>query len=187
VERELQRHPGIATQSHHPKVELRKDNPVSTDMQKSQNCKIIQVKLKQLHEESVAASSACPHQSIGVRSMKRARLNLVVVAAMLMSMLTSCTAIDKWRAVSIGKLIENPREYVDKRERISGTVTSRMDLMVVQYFVLADDSGEIIVITKKSLPIVGNKLTVVGRLKEGISLLQHADYVFIEEPEKGKD
>jgi hypothetical protein len=28
---------------------------------------------------------------------------------------------------------------------------------------------------------------VVGRLKEGISLLQHADYVFIEEPEKGKD
>jgi hypothetical protein len=102
-------------------------------------------------------------------------------------MLTSCTAIDKWRAVSIGKLIENPREYVDKRERISGTVTSRMDLMVVQYFVLADDSGEIIVITKKSLPIVGNKLTVVGRLKEGISLLQHADYVFIEEPEKGKD
>lgn len=72
----------------------------------------------------------------------------------------------------ISKLLENPQDYIEKQTTIQGTVTETYPLVVVKYFTLQDESGTIKVKTdiNKALPMVGNKIRVTGRLKEGLPI-----------------
>jgi hypothetical protein len=87
----------------------------------------------------------------------------------------------------IGNILKNPRDYAGKTLIISGQVTDRMSLLLLKYYRLKDDTGEIIVISKRPLPVVGKKIKVKGRVEEAFSLLDKQVLVFIEEPQgKGK-
>lgn len=87
----------------------------------------------------------------------------------------------------IGNILKNPRDYARKTLTISGQVTDRMSLLLVKYFRIKDDTGEIIVISERPLPAVGEKVRVKGRVEEAFSLLDKQVLVFVEEPqEKGK-
>ena len=87
--------------------------------------------------------------------------------------------------IPISKLLNNPHDYSGKQATIQGTVTATYPLVVVKYFTLKDESGEIKVKTDKALPVVGNKVRVTGRVKEGLPIPELKLY-FDEELTKTK-
>lgn len=84
----------------------------------------------------------------------------------------------------IGNILKNPRNYDGKALTISGQVTDRISLLVVKYYQVKDDTGEILVVSERPLPAKGEKVKVKGRVKEAFSLLDKQVLVFIEEPQK---
>ncbi len=83
----------------------------------------------------------------------------------------------------IEKVLKNPRAYDGKVITIAGEVTDRTSLMFVKFFKLKDKTGEITVITKRSLPNVGAKERVKGKVEEAFSIGDQQTRVFVEEPE----
>ncbi|MDD4053043.1 MAG: hypothetical protein PHR28_14250 [candidate division Zixibacteria bacterium] len=81
----------------------------------------------------------------------------------------------------IGKILENPWEYAEKDLTISGTVKQAVSVLVAQYFIVDDGSGEIPVITDKVLPKVGARVKVHGKIDTAFELLGVRLIVFIEE------
>ncbi|MDA8083097.1 MAG: hypothetical protein M0024_05520 [Nitrospiraceae bacterium] len=80
----------------------------------------------------------------------------------------------------IGKILKNPREYDGKVITIAGDVTDSTSLLVVKFFKLKDKTGEITVITKRSLPNVGAKERVKGHVEEAFSIGDQQMLVFVE-------
>jgi hypothetical protein len=80
----------------------------------------------------------------------------------------------------IGKILENPRDYEDKTVTISGEVTEVFSLLIIKYFTVKDDTGEIVVITEKPLPKPGTKMKVKGTVREAFSLGDKSVVVIIE-------
>jgi hypothetical protein len=58
--------------------------------------------------------------------------------------------------------------------------------MIGKYFVVCDESGEISVVTARTLPAKGKKIRVKGNVKESFSLGRETALVLIEIPEKSK-
>jgi hypothetical protein len=81
----------------------------------------------------------------------------------------------------IGKILENPRDYDGKDLTISGEVTDRVSLLFVKYFQLKDNTGEITVVTKRSLPAIGSKVRVKGHVEEAFAIGDQQMLVFMEE------
>ena len=88
----------------------------------------------------------------------------------------------------IGKIVKDPKVYQGKMITIKGTVTERVQFMVMKYFKLKDRTGEIMVITENQLPSIGDKITVKGMVHDAFSLGGEQLLVFIEKdsgkPEK---
>jgi hypothetical protein len=80
----------------------------------------------------------------------------------------------------IGKIVKNPKVYEGKMITIKGTVTERVQFMVMKYFKLKDRTGEIMVITENQLPSVGDKLAVKGMVHDAFSLGGEQILVFME-------
>ncbi|HNY49726.1 MAG TPA: hypothetical protein PLV50_09890 [Smithella sp.] len=89
-------------------------------------------------------------------------------------------------STKIGEIIKHPREYAGKEVTVSGEVTETFSLIFVKYFVVRDDSGEIFVVTEKTLPAKGEKIKVTGNVQEAFSLGTETSLVLIEAPEKAK-
>lgn len=96
-----------------------------------------------------------------------------------------CISCEIW-TTKIGDISSHPREYAGKEVTISGEVTETFSMIFVKYFVLRDKSGEITVVTEKTLPAKGEKLKVKGMVKEAFSLGSETALVVIETPEKNK-
>lgn len=86
----------------------------------------------------------------------------------------------------ISSLLNNPHDYSGKQTTIQGTVTATYPLVVIKYFTLKDESGEIKVKTDKALPVVGNKIRVTGQIKEGLPMIPDLKLYFDEELLKTK-
>ena len=80
----------------------------------------------------------------------------------------------------IGKILANPRDYDQKVLTISGEVTDRVSLVFVKFFKLKDKTGEMIVITDRSLPTVGSKERVKGVVNEAFAVGNEQMLVFVE-------
>ncbi|TCV85340.1 hypothetical protein [Sulfurirhabdus autotrophica] len=105
------------------------------------------------------------------------------VAILTMLLLIACT-----RTVQIKTIIDNPREYADKKVAIEGEVTGAFSLFIVKYFLVNDGTGEIGVVSEKALPNKGQKIRVIGTIKEAFSLGDQTMTILIEEkPEQNKD
>jgi hypothetical protein len=87
----------------------------------------------------------------------------------------------------INKIIENPRDYDGKLVKISGEVTEAVGLVVLQYFVVKDKTGEIDVVTKRPLPKEGTKITVEGRVKDAFSIGDKQVIVIVENEKNTSD
>jgi hypothetical protein len=68
--------------------------------------------------------------------------------------------------VAIGRVLESPENFVDRRLTLTGTVTGRISLLGLSAFVLEDDEGYVLdVIGIKAAPEPGQKMTVKGEIR----------------------
>jgi len=83
----------------------------------------------------------------------------------------------------IKKILDDPREYDGKTVTISGTVTESVNLLVMRYYSVRDDTGEIIVVTERAVPHQGMKVRVTGEVKQAFSIGNRSVVVVYEEKE----
>ncbi|MEW6003650.1 MAG: hypothetical protein AB1638_13530 [Nitrospirota bacterium] len=84
-------------------------------------------------------------------------------------------------SVPIKTIIDNPRMYEGKSLIISGKVLDRVSLIFLKYFRLQDKTGEIIVVTSRTLPALGDKVRVKGKVVEAFTIGDEQLLVFLEE------
>lgn len=89
-----------------------------------------------------------------------------VGALLAILLLLSCGLL----ATSIKTIRDDPRNYDGKTVTVSGEVKNPTSLLVVKFFTLADSTGEITVITERSLPKAGERVTVRGVVHEAFSI-----------------
>ena len=64
--------------------------------------------------------------------------------------------------ISIKSIQNHPRNFVNKKVTIEGTVSQTFSLAFINYFELDDGTGTIKVITNNPLPAENEKLSVTG-------------------------
>jgi hypothetical protein len=101
-------------------------------------------------------------------------------------LIITMTACSSFFPTQINKILSNPRDYTDKKVTISGTVEDSFSFVVVKYFTLRDETGEITVVTQKPMPAKGNKIKVTGTVQEAFSLGDQQIVVLIEKDENAK-
>lgn len=112
--------------------------------------------------------------------MKRALTCASVILAF--SLLPHCSGLV---TTKIGDIDKDPRRYADREVIVSGGVTQIFSLVVIKYFTLKDNTGEITIVTQRPLPREGERLTVKGTVREAFSIGTQTFLVIVEEPEKG--
>ena len=86
------------------------------------------------------------------------------------------------RPTTIDKILSHPAEYQGKSVTIEGEVTNRTAFFVVlRFFKLRDRTGEMMVVTKKSLPEVKSTVRVTGRIDEAFPIGDQKLLIFVEE------
>lgn len=110
----------------------------------------------------------------------------VVAAAILLAVVGAYFFFTGFGHTPIGNILKEPRKYEEKNLTIAGKVTDRASLLVVKYFRVKDKTGEIVVVTGRTLPAVGSEVRVTGRVEEAFSLGTEQLLVFVEE-EKGTE
>ena len=91
-------------------------------------------------------------------------------------------------STSIQKIVNNPSDYTGKELAIEGEVTDRTSFFgVLKFYKLKDKSGDVIVITKKSLPEVRSSAIVKGRIDDAFALGDQKLVVFMEASIEKKD
>ena len=88
-------------------------------------------------------------------------------------------------SASIKEIINDPRTYVDRTVTVEGDVTGVLSLLVFKYFPISDGTGRINVVTERPLPRQGQKIKVIGKVKEVIALGRDTLLVLMEEKEEG--
>jgi len=111
--------------------------------------------------------------------MKRNLSGVTVVLTVLI--LCQCSGLF---STKIGDITNNPRHYADKEVTVSGEVTEAFSLVVVKYFTLKDNTGEITIVTDRPLPKAGEHLTVKGVVKEAFSIGSQSMLVIVEAPKE---
>jgi len=81
----------------------------------------------------------------------------------------------------IDKIVSNPGAYAGTEVAIEGEVTDRTALFgALKFYKLKDKSGEMIVVSKRSLPEMRSNVSVKGRIDEAFSLGDQKLVVFVE-------
>lgn len=109
-------------------------------------------------------------------------LSLLVALVMVLS---ACDAVekaaDKIRVTPIGKVLDHPRQYNGKELWIKGKVVETFSLIVIKYFILRDETGEITVVaTDNILPRKGETVRIKGKIEEAFSIGDEQLLVFVE-------
>jgi len=82
---------------------------------------------------------------------------------------------------AIEKIISNPSAFTGKEVTIEGGVTDRTALFgVLKFYKVRDKSGEIIVVTRRSLPEIKANVGVKGRIDDTFPLGDQKLVVFVE-------
>lgn len=105
---------------------------------------------------------------------------IVTVLVVLCLMLAGLTACITGGATPIADIVGDIRTYEDKEVTVSGEVVNSVSILILKYFTLRDSTGEIAVVTERSLPLKGEKLTVRGRVKAAFSLGDQRMIVIME-------
>ncbi len=89
---------------------------------------------------------------------------------------------------SIGKILSRPSEYQGKAITIEGEVTDRTAFFVVlKFFKLRDRTGEITVVTRRSLPEMRSTVSVKGKIDDAFPIGDQKLLIFVEESFEKKD
>lgn len=81
----------------------------------------------------------------------------------------------------IDKITSNPGAYAGKEMAIEGEVTDRTALFgALKFYKVKDKSGEMIVLSKKTLPEMRSSVGVKGRIDDAFTLGDQKLVVFVE-------
>jgi hypothetical protein len=108
--------------------------------------------------------------------MKKSFRSYLIPGLLILS-ITACSGLFP---TQINKILSNPRDYADKKVTISGTVTDTFSFLVVKYFTVRDDTGELAVVSQRPLPVKGSTVKVTGTVKEAFSLGAQQMIVLVE-------
>ena len=89
---------------------------------------------------------------------------------------------------TIQKILSNPKAYEGKVIPIEGEITDRTSFFgVLKFYKIKDNTGEIIVVTKRTLPEIRSRVLVKGKIDEAFAIGDQKLLVFVEESieEKG--
>ena len=104
-----------------------------------------------------------------------------VLSFLAVLILSQCSGL---LSTKIGDITNKPRHYADKEVTVSGEVTEAFSLVVVKYFTLRDNTGEIAIVTDRALPKEGEHLTVKGVVREAFSIGNQSLLVIVEAPKE---
>jgi hypothetical protein len=95
--------------------------------------------------------------------------------------------MNQLRSTPIEKILASPQQFEGKEVTIEGLVTERTTFFVVlKFFKLRDKTGEIIVLTKQTLPQVKSTVSVKGRIDEAFPIGDQKFLVFVAESTEEK-
>lgn len=83
----------------------------------------------------------------------------------------------------IRDILDHPRTYHGKKVTIAGEVTQSVNLLVVRYFIVRDETGEIPVVTRGAVPRKGEWVRVRGVVDQAFALGDRSLVVLIETQE----
>ncbi len=90
--------------------------------------------------------------------------------------------LNRVHPTTIEKILSHPGEYQGKAVTIEGEVTDRTAFfVVVRFFKLRDRTGELTVVTKKSLPEIRSTVSVKGKIDEAFPIGDQKLLIFVEE------
>ena len=96
--------------------------------------------------------------------------------------------VSQVQTTSIQKMVNNPSVYAGKELSIEGEITDRTAFFgVLKFYKIKDNSGEIIVITRKSLPELKASASVKGKMDGAFAFGDQKLVVFMEESIEKKD
>ena len=91
------------------------------------------------------------------------------------------------RHTRIEKIISNPTAYKGKAVTIEGEVIDRTSFFIVfKFYKIKDNTGEIIVVTKRTLPELRSRVLVKGKINEAFTIGDQKLLVFVEESVEDK-
>ena len=93
--------------------------------------------------------------------------------------LMACNAVFP---TAISKILQNPRSYEGKEVMVAGRVVDIFSLFVVKCFIIRDGTGDITVVTERSLPRKGDQIKVYGKVEEAFSIGDQQMIVLLENP-----
>ncbi len=99
-------------------------------------------------------------------------------------LIIALTGCDTLFPTPIAKILQNPRNYEGTQVMVSGRVAETFSLVVIRYFVIRDDTGEITVVTERSAPKKGEQIKVIGKVEAAFSLGDKQLIVIKENPAK---
>ena len=125
------------------------------------------------------------------RQVRRNMLKKIIIAIAIVIVIAVAGVwyyFSQVHTTSIQNIVNNPSVYTGKELAIEGEVTDRTSFFgVLKFYKLKDKSGDVIVITKKSLPEVRSSALVKGRIDDAFALGDQKLLVFIEESIEKKD
>lgn len=95
---------------------------------------------------------------------------ILVLGDLLLVVLLALAACSSPLPTKIKQVLDDPRRFDGKIVTISGKVTQAYNVLVAKGFVVRDETGEIPVITDRSVPAIGAKIKVRGRVSQALSL-----------------
>jgi len=81
-------------------------------------------------------------------------------------LLLACSAAGPTK---IKQILDDPREHDGREVTIEGQVQTSANLVLFKYFVVKDETAEIIVITSEPVPTRGERLRVHGRVNQAFA------------------
>ena len=115
--------------------------------------------------------------------MRQRRNRIWAALCFSLVIMTACSGLFP---TPIREITANPRTYADKQVWVSGTVEETFSLVVVKYFTISDGTGELVVITQKTLPAKGEKIKVRGKVRDAFSLGDQHLLVLMEDGEDSR-
>ena len=95
---------------------------------------------------------------------------LPTLANFMLVLLLALTACSSPLPTKIKRILDDPRQFDGKVVMISGEVTQAYNIVVAKGFAVKDETGEIPVIADRSVPAIGARIRVRGRVSQALSV-----------------
>ncbi|MFI5184576.1 MAG: hypothetical protein ACHQNV_09270 [Vicinamibacteria bacterium] len=103
-------------------------------------------------------------------------------AALVLTFATMGFGCGPFFATPVKDILDNPAAYEGKTVKVTGSVVDSANLLVLKFYHLQDDTGKIVVVARKAVPLRGAKVTATGTVHQAFALGDQNLTVIVEEP-----